>query len=192
LNVQEMTFMTKQLLSTVVGLALAGCVYGQSGVNQRRENQQDRIAQGAANGQLTAGEAAKLESKEAKINQEIRTERKANGGNLTNNEKKQVNRQQNRVSKQIAAEKHDAATQNYGKNEVDARRKAQQERIAKGVAAGTVKPAEAARLEKQEAKVNQEVRTERKANGGNLTNNEKKQVNRQLNRESKRIHAAKQ
>ena len=78
---------------------------------ERKERQQGRIAQGVKSGQLTAGETAKLEHKEARINREVRADRKANGGNLTNNEKKQINRQQNRVSKDIYKEKHDAQTQ---------------------------------------------------------------------------------
>src|SRR5580698_5942986 len=62
-------------------------------IGQRKENQQDRIAQGVKSGQLTAGETANLEHKEAGLNKEIRTDRKDNGGNLTNNEKQQINHQ---------------------------------------------------------------------------------------------------
>lgn len=80
-------------------------------VNARRENQQDRIAQGVKSGQLTARETARLENKEHKLNQEIHADRKANGGTLTAQEKRQVNRQQNRVSNQIYHEKHDAQQQ---------------------------------------------------------------------------------
>ena len=80
-------------------------------IQQRKENQQARIAQGVANGSLTARETANLEHKEANLNNEIRTERKKNGGNLTNNEKRQINRQQNRLSKNIYNDKHNAAHQ---------------------------------------------------------------------------------
>ena len=80
-------------------------------VDARRENQQDRIAQGVKSGQLTAGETARLENKEAKLNHEIRHDRRVNGGNLTNKEKAQINRQQNRVSEQIYDYKHNARKQ---------------------------------------------------------------------------------
>src|SRR5271167_936102 len=56
-------------------------------VGQRKENQQDRIAQGVKSGQLTAGETANLETKEAAINGETRADRVANGGKLTQAEK---------------------------------------------------------------------------------------------------------
>lgn len=95
------------LLSTVTiaGLASAG------EVAQRKENQQDRIAQGVKSGQLTAGEAGRLEDKEAAINQETRADRAANGGKLTAAEKAKVNRQQNRVSRDIYRDKHNSAVQ---------------------------------------------------------------------------------
>jgi hypothetical protein len=51
-----------------------------SEVAQRKEAQQDRIAQGVKSGQLTAGETANLENKEAPINGETRADRAAHGG----------------------------------------------------------------------------------------------------------------
>ncbi len=80
-------------------------------VNERRENQQDRIAQGVKSGQLTAGETAKLEKKEARLNHEVHADRKANDGKLTPAERAQVNRQQNRLSRQIYTDKHNAPKQ---------------------------------------------------------------------------------
>jgi hypothetical protein len=77
----------------------------------RRENQQDRIAQGVNSGQLTARETSRLESREANLNREIRHDRFANGGNLTNNEKRQINRQQNNLSRSIYRDKHNAFVQ---------------------------------------------------------------------------------
>ena len=80
-------------------------------VNTRRENQQNRIAQGVKSGQLNAKETARLESKEHKLNQEIHNDRAAHSGKLTAQEKRQVNRRQNRVSQQIYKQKHDSQTQ---------------------------------------------------------------------------------
>jgi hypothetical protein len=76
-------------------------------INQRRENQQDRIAAGIANGRLTAGQAARLETKETQLNHEIHHERQINGGYLTPGQRAQINRQQNRLSNQIYRDKHD-------------------------------------------------------------------------------------
>jgi hypothetical protein len=41
-------------------------------IQQRKENQQDRIANGVQSGQLTAGETKNLENKEANLNKEER------------------------------------------------------------------------------------------------------------------------
>ena len=76
-------------------------------------------------------------------------------------------------------------------NEVNQRQRNQQKRIGEGVENGSLTPAETARLEKQEAAIHHEVKTERKANGGTLTPQERRQVNRQQNRESKRIYRQK-
>jgi hypothetical protein len=75
-------------------------------VNDRRADQQQRIANGVRSGQLTAGETGKLETREAKINHQVRADRKASGGKLTPQEHKQINREQNRASRQIYRDKH--------------------------------------------------------------------------------------
>jgi hypothetical protein len=180
--------MKKWLFGTMIISALLGVAFAQSEVKTRRENQQDRIAEGVKSGQLTAHETATLEKKESKINKEIRAERKQNGGNLTNIEKRQINQQQNRVSGQIHADKTNASTQKYGANEVDARRANQQNRIANGIASGKLNASETAKLESKEAGLNHQVAADRKANGGNLTNNQKRQVNAKQNHVSGQIH----
>lgn len=85
--------------------------YGNNKVGQRRENQQDRIAQGVKSGQLTPGETAKLEKQQQHINKQVAKDRKANGGTLTTSEKKQINKEQNQASRNIYRKKHNAATQ---------------------------------------------------------------------------------
>jgi hypothetical protein len=157
-------------------------------IAQRKENQQDRIANGVKSGQLTPGETANLENKEAAINKETRTDRAANGGKLTSAEKAQVNQQQNQVSKQIYADKHNANTAHYGNNKVGQRRENQQDRIAQGIKSGQLTPGETAKLEKQQRGINKQVAADRKANGGSLTASEKKQVNKEQNQASRNIY----
>jgi hypothetical protein len=157
-------------------------------VAQRKENQQDRIANGVKSGQLTAGETANLETKEAAINKETAADRAANGGKLTAAEKKQVNRQHNQMSKQIYADKHNANTAHYGNNKVGQRRENQQDRIAQGIKSGQLTAGETAKLENQQKGINKQVAADRKANGGTLTAAEKKQINKEQNGASKNIH----
>jgi hypothetical protein len=157
-------------------------------VAQRKENQQDRIAQGVKSGQLTAGETSKLETKEAAINGETRADRAANGGKLTAAEKQQINRQQNKLSNQIYNDKHNANTAHYGNNAVGQRRENQQDRIAQGIKSGQLTAGETAKLENQQKGINQQVAADRAANGGKLTAAEKKQVNGEQNGASKNIY----
>ena len=57
----------KHIYSMILASALIGPVFAQqpsgSEIKAREENQQDRIGNGIASGQLTAGEAARLETK---------------------------------------------------------------------------------------------------------------------------------
>jgi hypothetical protein len=75
-------------------------------INQRKENQQDRIAQGVKSGQLTAGETAKLEHQEAGINKEEKGMRAQDNGHLTKQDRKTIKQQQNQESKRIDRDKH--------------------------------------------------------------------------------------
>jgi hypothetical protein len=80
-------------------------------INQRKENQQDRIAQGVKSGQLTAGETAHLEHQEAGINKEERGMRAQDNGKLTKQDRKTLNKQQNQESRRIYRNKHNARKQ---------------------------------------------------------------------------------
>ena len=157
-------------------------------VAQRKENQQDRIANGVQSGHLTAGETANLETKEAAINGETRADRAANGGKLTSAEKQQINQQQNQLSKQIYQDKHNANNARYGNNQVGQRRENQQDRIAQGVRSGQLTAGETAHLENQQRAINQQVHADRQANGGKLTAGEKTQINHEQNQTSKNIY----
>jgi hypothetical protein len=160
-------------------------------VAQRKENQQDRMANGVKSGQLTAGETKNLEKKEAAINKETAADRAANGGKLTAAEKKQVNRQQNQMSKKIYDDKHNANTAHYGNNKVGQRRENQQDRIAQGIKSGQMTAGEAAPAEKQQQGINKQVAADRKANGGKLNASEKKQINKEQNAASRNIYRKK-
>jgi hypothetical protein len=78
-------------------------------INQRKENQQDRIAQGVRSGQLTAGETSRLEAREARINRQ--EARMKSDGNFTPAEKAKITREQNRTSRAIYRDKHNARHQ---------------------------------------------------------------------------------
>jgi len=98
--------------AVLIGLAMPAAFAGQGGtINERKENQQDRIAQGVKSGQLTAGETANLESKESGLNKEEHNMRAADNGKLTAADRAKINHQQNKLSHQIYKDKHNARKQ---------------------------------------------------------------------------------
>ncbi len=80
--------------------------YGNNEVGQRRENQQDRVANGLRNGTMNAGQTARVENREQGINEQVHADRQANGGKLTGQEHRQINHEQNGASRQIYRDKH--------------------------------------------------------------------------------------
>ena len=75
-------------------------------INQRKDNQQDRIGQGVRSGQLTAGETARIEHQERGINREERGMRAQDNGHLTNQDRRTLQHQQNQESRRIYRDKH--------------------------------------------------------------------------------------
>lgn len=64
----------------------------------------------------------------------------------------------------------------------------QQHRIAQGVNSGQLRPRETARLESREARVDREVRRDRRGDNGRLTGAEYHRVTRQQNQVSRAIY----
>jgi len=154
----------------------------------RRNNQQQRIANGVSSGQLTAGETQHLENREAAISKETKQMRAQDDGHLTAADKAKLNNQYNNTSKQVYDDKHNANTAHYGNNEVGQRRQNQQQRIANGISSGQMTAKEAAKTEGQERQINKQVAADRAANGGKLTPGEKQQINKEQNKESQKIY----
>ena len=76
--------------------------------DQREANQQQRITQGVASGELTQKETYKLEKEQAAIN---KTEARAKAdGKVTPTERKRLHKMQNAASRDIHQQKHDAQT----------------------------------------------------------------------------------
>jgi len=103
-----MTFSKFAFAALLAGSALmvAQSATASTTINQRKENQQDRIAQGVHSGQLTAGETARLERQERGINREERGMRAQDNGRLTRQDRRTLNHQQNQESRRIYRDKH--------------------------------------------------------------------------------------
>ena len=158
-------------------------------VQHRYQSEQTRIADGIKNGDLTEAEAKTLEKKQADLNREAVQMKKANGGKLSAADRAKLEQQQNQLSKQIYQQKHDDQKANIDpKTAAGKRMEQQQDRIAQGVQNGSLTANEAAHLENQESKMNQEAKSMRQKNGGTLTAADKAKLNHQQRRESRNIY----
>jgi len=102
----------KRVTKIVLGISAAtvlmtGALYAGTDdprIQQREQNQQQRIDQGVKSGELTPGEAGRLERQQTKIKQD--EARMKSDGKLTKKERRKLTREQNRASKNIARKKH--------------------------------------------------------------------------------------
>jgi hypothetical protein len=124
---------------------------------QRDINQETRIEQGLKSGQLSTGEAAKLERGEARID---RMESNAlKSGNLSPQEAARIPRAQNRESARTNKLENNAVTGNPNsassqRMQADVQRNInQQSRIEQGVQSGALTNKEASKLERGQARV---------------------------------------
>jgi CRISPR/Cas system-associated endoribonuclease Cas2 len=172
--------------------------YGTSdpGIQQRMQNQEQRIDQGVSSGALTPKEAGKLEAEQAKIRQT--EQRMKSDGQLTPNERQKLNNMQDRSSQYIYNQKHDAQTANVGQGgagvnvndpNIQQRMQNQERRIQQGVNSGQLTPKEAGRLQAREAKIKQDEA--RMKSDGQLTAKERKKLNKELDNASDRIYKQK-
>lgn len=99
----------KQMLLAVSALVLmTGMPYAQAEtpvIDQRQTNQEQRIDQGIASGQLNEREANRLNKQQEHVN--TMEDRAKSDGVMTKKERARVGAAQDRASRHIAREKHD-------------------------------------------------------------------------------------
>jgi ribosomal protein S13 len=156
---------------------------------QRDITQESRIEQGLKSGQLSTGEAAKLERGEARID---RMEKNAlKDGNLSQQEADRINRAQNVESNKINALKHNDVTGNPNSASsqrmlADVQRNInQQSRIEQGVQNGSLSNTEVSNLERGQAGVNRAAA--RAGVDGHVSANEQARIQNKENRQSRKI-----
>lgn len=102
-------------IACMFAVATAFAADNDPGIQQREINQQNRINQGVQSGQVTPGEAGKLDAQQAKIKQREERMSAKDNGQLTAKDKTKLTRQQNRASENIYKEKHNNKTVKIGK-----------------------------------------------------------------------------
>ncbi|HET7199183.1 MAG TPA: hypothetical protein VFI80_00010 [Burkholderiales bacterium] len=160
---------------------------------QRDVNQQQRIEQGLKSGSLNTREASQLERGEARIDRMESNAEK--NGNLSPAEKARIQRAQNQESRRINRLENNAARGNPNsassqRMQADVQRNINQEqRIEQGVKSGQLTNREAGRLERGQARVD---RAEARAGAnGRVGAGEQQRIQKDENRQSKRIYRQK-
>jgi len=101
--------MTAVLVSGVSGAAMAQTVPGHPRINevdQRLENQQDRIDAGVNKGQINAKQEARDNARDTRVAQQLSADEAKNGGKITKGEQRRLNRELNRNSRRIYKQRH--------------------------------------------------------------------------------------
>jgi len=181
----------KVALAVMIVIPVASPVLAQSvGTEVQRDiNQETRVERGLKSGQLSTGEAARLERGEARID---RMESKAlKDGNLSQQEAARIQGAQNRESEAINRLKHNDVTGNPNsassqRMQADVQRNInQQGRIEQGVRSGTLTNKEASQLERGQARVD---RVEARAGAdGHIGAREQARIQNRENKQSRKI-----
>ncbi len=108
-SVLGIIMMTAVLVSGVSGAAMAQNVPGHPRINevdQRLENQQDRVDAGVNKGQLNAKQEARDDARDTRVAQRLSADEAKNGGKITKGEQRRLNRALNRNSRHIYHQRH--------------------------------------------------------------------------------------
>lgn len=100
--------MMRMLLAISAVILSASLTYAQADgpvIDQRQANQEKRIDQGIASGQLNEREANRLNTQQEHINK--MEDRAKSDGTVTKRERARIDHAQDRASRHIAREKHD-------------------------------------------------------------------------------------
>lgn len=171
------------------------------GVDNKQNNQKDRIVQGVNSGELTGKEAWRLGKQQGKIYH--KENRFKSDGNFTRRERAVIHRDLQKSSNSIYNQKHDRQVQGVSKHGprahgvrkgirspgVNKRQINQKRRIGQGVRSGELTRRETARLGHQQVRIHRQER--RFKSDGRFTKRERAIVHKNQNRASKNIYRKK-
>jgi hypothetical protein len=187
-----MNMMNRTLIVAALSLACAGA-YAQTtaaSTTQRDINQQTRIENGLRDGQLSTGEAARLENEQARIDR--LQARALKNGDLSQTERAQLNKAQSQASRDITAAEHNGVTGNPDSSssrrmQADAARNIhQQTRIENGLRHGSLTRRDVGELEAGQARVDH--REAAAGSDGHVSRNEQRAIQSAQNHQARHIH----
>lgn len=169
----------------MLGLGLAAPALAEENlIDQRRANEERRIANGLRDGSLTPREAARLQREQTRISRE--EQRFLSDGHLSPRERRHLLRDEHRTSRHTWRERHDRQGNMAPTPYLDRRLENEQRRIDAGVADRSLTNREARRLQRAEDRIR--VEEERFKSDGKFTPRERQKVVRDENRLSRQIY----
>jgi uncharacterized protein YoaH (UPF0181 family) len=180
------------LAITTLGPAVASADNQRGGrdprINARQQVQRERIQQGVRSGELTRRETARARDDQRDIRQLERAYK--SDGELTRGERRDLTHEQNQASRQLYRDKHDAQVRDAAppavRDPVINQRQANQAgRVAQGVKSGELTRGEAQELREERRDIRDLERNYK--SDGVLTGTERRDLNQQLNQNSREI-----
>lgn len=161
-------------------------------IDQKQQNQKERIVQGVNSGELTAKETWRLAKQQGKLYH--KEQRFKADGQFTRQERAAIHRDLLKSSKSIYVQKHDRQVQGIPHagirhSTINHRQLKQVRRIGQGIRSGELTRGEAIRLGQQQKRINQQKR--RLKADGTFTKRERIRVHKHQNRASKNIYRKK-
>ena len=194
-----MTLLNKNKI-IAIGVLLTSTIFAHAAIadtnspviDQKQQNQKDRILQGVDSGELTGRETWRLGKQQGKIYH--KEQRFKSDDQFTPRERAVIHRDLLRSSRSIYVQKHDQQIQgghrpgikNPGINH---RQINQKRRIGQGIRSGELTRGEALRLGHQQKRINHQKR--RLKADGTFTKHERVRVHKHQNRASKNIYRKK-
>jgi hypothetical protein len=149
-----------------------------------------RVSLNEQAGNITTGQGTQLNGQISSIQTQIAADKQANGGTLSSSDAKAIQQLQNQLSQNVYSDAHNgaAAPTNPDVTRAGAREAVQAGRIALNETAGNLTSAQAGQLSSQISTTQQQIASDKQANGGSLSAADAKAINQTQNQLSRQIY----
>ena len=149
-----------------------------------------RVAGDLQSGSLTSDQGQQIYSQISSIHSQIATDRQADGGKLSSTDAAAIKQLQGQLSQTIYGDAHNGATAPSDSNvtKADFRSTVQAGRIVLNEKAGNLSSDQATQLGAQLSTIQQQIATDKQANGGTLSTADAQAINQAQNQLSQQIH----
>jgi len=151
-----------------------------------------RVSLNAQAGNISSNQAAQLNGQISSIQSQIAADKQANGGTLSSYDAQGIRQLQNQLSQTVYSDAHNgaAAPTDPDVTQAGAREAVQAGRIALNETAGNLSSDQASQLNSQLSTIQQQIVSDKQANGGSLSAADASAINRTQSQLSRQIYDA--